>query len=249
MGLAPSDPDQFVLDLLSSPEPSLEDGVPGRNHEALTWLAQFCENTADDTAPSSLLLWGAPGCGKTFWLTAWARASEPPPILLDCRQRDAEALAREGLEANIGPQRLWLIDNLDAASPPLQGILFRLWVGLRERGQRLVCSAGAAPARLTHLREDLRTRLGQGLIFELTELSEPEQLQALRERAHRLGWMSSPLSESYDHLFGYMLTRLPRNLAFLTRLMDAANSRALALQRPISLPLVRALFESSLMHA
>jgi DnaA family protein len=113
--------------------------------------------------------------------------------------------------------------------------------------QRLVATAQAAPHQLINrLREDLRTRLSQGLVFELHELDDQEKLQALRERAFRLGWMSAPIASDYDHLFGYMLARLPRQLGRLMRLLEALDARALALKRPVSLPLMRSLLEENL---
>ena len=110
-------------------------------------------------------------------------------------------------------------------------------------------TADRPPLQSLLKREDLRTRLGQGLIFELQELSDSEKLQALRNRAFELGWMNQPHRSDYDSLFRFMLERLPRGLDRLTALMDAADSRALALKKPVGLNLIRSLMEGPIKNA
>jgi len=279
---------QAPLLLMQPPVPRLRDGVVGRNQEALAWLScwmqaaggkaeSYAETKAGaveklesqpDTPAAmerqlatglSLMLWGASGAGKTFWLQAWA--GQPPcHVVFDLRQ-PAET---ESLIAAIAEQqhkRLWIIDNIDAASVAAQQALFTLFIRLQQdrlgrKGpedvtaselSQVIATANAAPAQLKEqLRDDLRTRLGQGLVFELHELSDTEKVQALRERAFRLGWMASPIVVDYDHLFAYMLARLPRQLGKLMHLLDALDARALSLKRAVTLPLMRSLLDENL---
>ena len=255
-------PNQAPLLLMEPPLPDLRHGVIGRNQQALGWLSAWMScatenmsSAAPNTAsagiqdPSSLLLWGAAGAGKSFWLQAWALA-QPGQRVYDLH--DATQ-ARDFLASVEAPDRpkVWLIDNIDRASAEVQQALFALFIAIQQTygptSRRLVATARAAPAQLVdRLREDLRTRLGQGLVFELHELDDQEKLQALRERAFRLGWMSAPIASDYDHLFHYMLARLPRQLGRLMRLLEALDARALSLKRPVSLPLMRSLLEENL---
>lgn len=255
-------PNQAPLLLMEPPLPDLRHGVIGRNQQSLGWLTAWMSpaaagvsSDAPSTAsagmqnPSSLLLWGAAGAGKSFWLQAWALA-RPGQRVYDLR--DAHQ-ARDFLTSVEDPERprVWLIDNIDCASAEVQQALFALFIAIQQTygptSQRLVATAQAAPAQLVdQLREDLRTRLGQGLVFELHELDDQEKLQALRERAFRLGWMSAPIASDYDHLFHYMLARLPRQLGRLMGLLEALDARALSLKRPVSLPLMRSLLEENL---
>ena len=71
-------------------------------------------------------------------------------------------------------------------------------------------------------------------------------LDALRELALVLGWLSHAEQDSFDRLFDYLLSRLPRNLSLLTELLQIVDRRALSLKRPISLPLVRSLIDETL---
>lgn len=282
--LSPGMTAQAPLLLMQPPVPHLRDGVVGRNQEALSWLSCWVQaagsraggeagavekyEQGQDASTTlkrssntalSLMLWGASGAGKTFWLQAWA--GQPPchAVFDLCQPGETEALI--AAIAGQQPKRLWMIDNIDAASAQAQQALFGLFIrlqqdrhGRKDRADcaapelsRVIATASAAPAQLKEqLRDDLRTRLGQGLVFELHELSDTEKVQALRERAFRLGWMASPTVVDYDHLFAYMLARLPRQLGKLMQLLDAIDARALSLKRAVTLPLMRSLLDENL---
>ncbi len=256
---------QAPLSLIQTPVPDLRDAVVGRNQEALGWLAawvaghstkgseataQHGELAATGSLPAtSLLLWGASGAGKTFWLQASAARCEGQHVF-DLRQAGQSEALIDAIARDQG-RPLWIVDNIDRASPNAQQALFALFIAMQQssqqRGQRLVATASAAPAQLSgQMRDDLRSRLGQGLVFELHELSDPEKLEALRERAFRLGWMAAASATDYDHLFTYMLVRLPRQLGQLMHLLEALDQRALSLKRPVTLPLMRSLIDENL---
>lgn len=225
---------QLPLRLIDPPAPRLANGVVGRNAQALNALEAFVLD-APRQGFASFCLWGTPGSGKSFWLGAWQ--SELPALasLVNCAQHASAAQALAHPPA--GP-RLWLIDNLDQSNNETAEALFRLYNSARENGQRIVAVTSAAPLHLA-LREDLRTRVGQGLVFELHELDDEEKRQALRERALK---MALPLSEE---ALGYLMTHLPRDLGLLTRVLDALNELSLSKKRPATLPLLKELLETA----
>lgn len=256
---------QQPLALMAAPRPKLDRGVTGANIEALLWLERFClarpdavERTSgpDDTTQgprhgfeaTSLYLWGPPGSGKSFWTQAWAKEVSSCHYV-DLQDKD-ETLAFIQL-LDQARARTWLLDNLHkaASSEQLEAALFKLFVRSAETCERLVVTADRPPLQSLLSREDLRTRLGQGLIFELQELSDSEKLQALRHRAFELGWINQPDRPDYDSLFRFMLERFPRGLDRLTALMDAADARALALKKPVGLNLIRSLMEGPIKNA
>lgn len=237
---------QLPLTLIEPPKPRLDDGAIGRNQAALAALERFARGQA--TPGELLYLWGVPGCGKSFWLSAWAQAShDHGTSLLTCSQAGNEqgllsAGWQRALEALSEPElaspcRIWLIDDVDQASDEQASLIFQLYNASRELGHVMVCAAAVAPLRLS-LRDDLRTRLGQGLVFELHELNDDEKRLALRERAHKLGWLMS------DELLNYLMTRLPRDLGLLTRVVDSLDRIALSRQRQPSIPLLKELLDS-----
>jgi DnaA-homolog protein len=235
---------QLPLHLIDPPQPRLNDGVIGQNAAALDALRQTVQGEGQGFA--TLLIWGAPGSGKSFWLKAWAAALGSRAQSIDCDRNAASALPRPspadaidaGIEAMGGhaSARIWLIDNVDRADTATADALFRLYNAAREHSHRVVAAASAPPLRLG-LRDDLRTRLGQGLIFELHELNDQEKRDALRERAQQL---ALPLPEE---LLNYLITYLPRDLGLLTKILDELNTYALSQKRPATIPLLKELLD------
>jgi DnaA family protein len=103
-----------------------------------------------------------------------------------------------------------------------------------------VLAAGRRPPAQLVLREDLRTRLAWGLVYQLKPLSDADKALHLRAQAARRGLRLS------DEVVGYLLTRLPRDLPSLNSVLDALDRYSLAAKRPVTLPLVREALERKL---
>src|SRR5688572_23754781 len=153
-------------------------------------------------------LWGERGCGRSHLLRAASRVN-PALIVAD----DVEALG------DAGQQRLFVAINA------------------ARQGEAAVLAAGAHPPAQLALREDLRTRLAWGLVYQLKPLSDEEKALHLRAEAARRG-LRLP-----DEVVGYLLTRLPRDLPSLKSVLDALDRYSLAAKRPVTLPLVREALE------
>ena len=163
---------------------------------------------AGSTSDAVLYLWGEPGSGRTHLLRAAARAN-PRLIAADD------------------------VENLDQAG---QRRLFAAVNAARE-GAPPVLAAGSQPPAQLGLREDLRTRLAWGLVYQLRPLGDAEKALHLRAEAARRG-LRLP-----DEVVGYLLTRLPRDLPSLNSVLDALDRYSLAAKRPVTLPLVREALE------
>jgi len=149
-------------------------------------------------------LWGEAGCGRTHLLRAAARAN---PALVAADD----------------------VESLDAAA---QQALFAAINAAREGGPGVLAAGGAPPAKLT-LREDLRTRLAWGLVYQLKPLTDADKVLHLQAEARRRGLTLG------DEVAGYLLQRLPRDLSNLNRVLDLLDRHSLARQRPLTLALVR----------
>lgn len=125
------------------------------------------------------------------------------------------------------------VDDVERLDPTAQVTLFDAINEARSMGAAVVVAGAHAPARLP-LRDDLRTRLGSGLAFELAALSDAEKAEALRNRAATLG-MTLP-----EEVVSYLLTHLPRDMGTQIAMLDALDRYSLARQRAVTLPLVRA---------
>ncbi|MBK7677260.1 MAG: DnaA regulatory inactivator Hda [Candidatus Accumulibacter sp.] len=214
---------QLILDLLPEAAPSLENFVTGSNAEALTALAAWLAPTNRE---SVFLVWGEAGAGKTHLLQA------SPAAYCDARL-DPE------LSALPLAQDFCAVDHLEALTDGGQIVLFNLINRLRTGGGRLLAAAEAPPGRLT-LREDLRTRLGSGLVYRLQPLSDAEKVAALAEQARTRGLVLPP------EAFSYLFSRAPRDMRSLTALLLAIDRYSLEHKRPITLPLLREVLLTSL---
>jgi len=207
---------QLLLDLLPETPPSLDNFVAGCNGEALTGLAAWL---APDNREPSLLLWGNGGAGKTHLLRA-------------CGASYHDALVDPDLTATDETTRFQAVDNVEALSAQGQIALFNLYNRTRATGGRLLTAACLPPLQLD-LREDLRTRLGQGLIYRIHALTDDEMIDALRAYASDRKLRLPP--ESFDYLFA----RAPRDMRSLVALLGALDRYSLEHKRAITLPLLR----------
>jgi len=219
--------EQLVFDLAAAEPPSFANFLPGRNAEALAAAKALA---AGRLADPGVLLWGAPGAGKTHLLRAVTRAAEArgasasyvadPGALL---AQDAESLAAHAIVA---------IDGIDLATPEAQVIVFRLFNSLRERGAHLV-AASRIPQPVLPLREDLRTRLGWGLVYEIAPLVDADKPAALTAYAAQRGFRLG------DDVIAYLLAHGQRDMPTLLATLTALDRHSLATKRPITVPLLR----------
>ena len=207
--------------------PRFDNFVAGSNGEALTGLAAWLAPESNET---SLLLWGETGSGKTHLL----RAS-------DARYADASADSDlSGLNAyEVDENSFHAVDNVEALSKTGQISLFNLFNRLRASGGRLLTAACLPPRQLA-LREDLRTRLGSGLIYRLHALTDSEKIEALSTQASARGLRLPP--DALD----YLLARAPRDMRSLAAFLVALDRYSLEHKRAITLPLLREVLQTSL---
>ena len=206
---------QLALDLLQPLQPSLDNFVPGRNAEALDALRRLARAQLPDRI---VYLWGETGSGRTHLLRALAALPGA------WRWHPSSPPEQPGLS---------LVDDVQALDAGAQVALFNRLNAVRA-GDALACVvAGKAPPAQLALREDLRTRLAWGLVYQLQPLTDDEKLAALRAHAASRGVALS------DELLPYLLTHLPRDLRTLVAALDALDAFALARQRPLTVPLLK----------
>lgn len=182
-------------------------------------LRTICEGSY--TEP--LYLWGPAGCGKSLMLI----------VLSACLAR-AHLIDGKRPDWPDRPSPL-LIDDADQLSSENQLVAFDRYN--RNKAEKLVWVATGpqAPSGLTDLRDDLRTRLGWGLIYQIHPLNDDEKRHALLKRAEQLGFELDPT------IADYLLTRYSRDLRQLLSVVEALDRFSLEQHRRVSLPLLKAL--------
>jgi len=211
---------QLALALGERPAPTLGNFVPGRNQAALAAV-----RTLVDGLDGQVYLWGAAGSGRTHVLRAALDAA---------RERGARCAWLAAPAPDWGAAhaaRFVAADDIDRLGAQDQIRLFDLVNELRAAGA-LIAAGASSPAGLA-LREDLRTRLGAGLVFQLHALSDDEKTAALAARAAALGLRLG------EGVLPYLLTHLRRDMATQIAVLDALDRYSLEQKRAVTLPLVR----------
>ena len=195
---------QLPLAISPAPAPTFDNFIEGANSEALLRVRELAEGKLREAI---VYLWGEPGSGRSHLLRAAAARAMPE-------------------------RQLVVADDVDALDEPAQISLFNA-INLAREGRSAVLAAGNAPPGQLTLRDDLRSRLGWGLVYQLKALTDEDKARHLRAEAEHRGLRLS------DEVIRYLLNRLPRDLPSLNAAIELLDRYSLSRQRPITLPLVR----------
>ena len=224
---------QLVLDMGLAPAPSLDNFVADGNAEVLAHLRLWADAPLRSPVPS--YLWGEPGCGKSHLLRAVSERVRAQGGAVGWI--DASVLAPPEFEEHW---TVVVLDDCHLYTAAQQAMAFNWFVHAqtpRHGAARWVLAAGARPPADLALREDLRTRLGWGHVFQLQALAEAERRAVLRRAADERGVFLS------DEVMDYLLNRFSRDLSSLMGLLERLDGYALRTQRAITIPLVKAMLE------
>jgi DnaA-homolog protein len=219
---------QLLLGLDAEQPASLETFVVGQNTELLQRLSLFAShNGISNGADRSVYIWGETGAGKTHLLQALG-------VNYDARYISADATPSDFTHS---PEiTLYLLDDCDELSPDAQIDAFALFNEVRAHGGFFV-AAGRRPPMAMDLREDLRTRLGWGLIYQVHGLTDEDKIGALELSAHARG-IKLP-----EGVLPYLITHYRRDMPWLTQMLNELDQYSLETKRPITLPLLRELLQ------
>lgn len=216
---------QLLLDIAPAPKPSLDNFAAGRNVELLTTLRALPDGAS---GKRSLYLWGPPGSGRSHLLHA-----------------TIDYFSQRGLNVQLADGRTWdglntcdlvVLDDVEMLSDTAQIALFNLFNQLRESGRALIVAGSCAPTQLD-LRDDLKTRLGWGLVYQLLALDDAEKTQALQRHATERGFQLS------EDVMAYLLRHVRRDLPTLMSMLDALDEWSLMAKKPVTVPLLRQLLQ------
>jgi len=159
-------------------------------------------------------LWSGNAAERIFYV--WGEAGSGKSHLL-------RACAREGLH---------LADDVESLDDESQIALFNRINEARQSGGAVLAAGNAPPAQLP-LREDLRSRLAWGLVYQVKPLTDAERAVFLRNEAARRGMRLG------DEVIGFLLSRARRDPPSLLAILDRLDRASLERQRQITLALAR----------
>ena len=203
---------QLALDISAPPQPTLDNFVPGANAEL---VARLRELVSGNSAENIVYLWGEAGSGKSHLLRA-------------CGVLRAGAGARDGLH---------VADDVETLGEEPQIALFNRINEARQSGGAVLAAGNAPPAQLP-LREDLKSRLAWGLVYQVKPLTDEERAVFLRAEAARRGLRVA------EDVIAYLLTHARRDLPSLGAILEALDRESLERKRPVTLQLVRDLLKA-----
>lgn len=205
---------QLALDLLQPLQPSLDNFVAGRNAEALATLHAL---VARQLPERTVYLWGATGSGRTHLLTALA-------VLPGAFRWRADLVELTGIST---------VDDVDTLDGATQIALFNRLNAVRADPACAAVVAGSVPPAQLALREDLRTRLAWGYVYQLHPLTDDEKAAALQAHATSRGVRFDP------DVIPYLLAHLPRDMRALVAAVDRLDAWALARKQAVTVGLAR----------
>jgi len=224
---------QIALDIGVSVGPSLGNFHPGHNTAALAHLELWMAGHIRSPVPT--YLWGHNGSGKTHLLKAVADHIRNQGALVGWMDKSSVQ------PAEFDPAwEVLLLDDVQSYCAVQQHMAFNWFVNSATPGavrQPWVLAAGNVPPQDLPLREDLRTRLGWGHVFHLQLLDDAQRREVLTRHAQALGMHIG------DDLLDYLLSRFSRDLGHLIALLEQLDNYALQTQRPLTIPLLRAMLD------
>ncbi len=158
-----------------------------------------------------------------------------------------QAMGNEALRQALSNQAFKQAMNNDAFRQAMQNDAFKQAMKNEARQQALfalinraratsgtaVVASGPLPPLGLALRDDLRSRLGWGLVYQVWPLSDADKARALARQATQRG------VNVHDDVIPWLLAHTSRDMRALSALLDALDRFALTRQRAITLPLVR----------
>ncbi|MEI2768018.1 MAG: DnaA regulatory inactivator Hda [Nitrosomonas sp.] len=222
---------QLLLDIHAPFVPTLDNFLPGRNVELLQLLKNVLLQQEKERF---IYLWGNPGCGKSHLLqamiTEFAATGQNAVFFSADKQHDF--LTSNDIDCVA-------IDDIDALNTSGQAELFKLYNQLRDESEAIFLVSGSAAPKYLDMRQDLVTRMGWGLVYQVHDLNEEEKIHALKKHAANSGFNLS------QDVCLYLLRHGRRDLSSLMMIIDALDRYSLANQRHITVPLLRELLQVS----
>jgi DnaA family protein len=212
---------QLLLAITPEHQPTLDNFVVGHNLELLTALRHALSGGGERL----FYLWGEVGSGKSHLLQAFIQAA-------------SEAHHSTVYELGNVPSiaEVVAMDDVEQLDDAAQIELFNRYNQLRDNGGMLLVSGSVSPLHLK-LRDDLRTRLGWGLVYQVHSLNDEEKALALTQHAHAKGYTLS------QEVTQYLLRHGRRDLPSLIAVLDALDEHSLSLHRPPTVPLLKQIMQ------
>jgi DnaA-homolog protein len=213
---------QLTLDLGTPPPATFDNFFAASNHELVTRLRELeGALAAGPVADRTFYIWGEPGSGRSHLLHALVHEAGGHACYLS---------PQSALNAFVFDPRvtLYAVDDCDRLSPAQQIAVFNLFNEVRAYPASALVAAGNAPPITLDVREDLRTRLGWGLVFQMQPLSDESKASVIKNAARERGIVLA------DDVPAYLLTHFRRDMPSLMALLDDLDRFSLEQKKAVT---------------
>ena len=225
---------QLLLRLSPEKNKVFDNFLVSNNRTAVEHLLSLCRN--DRHKDNQTYLWGKAASGKSHLLQAACSTVShcaKSGIYLPLQQVGQEAdQILKGLES----VDLVCIDDIDLITRTelqLEHPLFHLINRLRSENGCLIIAGRSNPRHLTLQLADLHSRLLWGSVFRLTAIPDIEKPTALALHAKFNG------SEIPKTTITYLLNHYPRDMEYLTKVVDHISRVGFQCKRRLTVPFVK----------
>lgn len=215
---------QMIFDLHSNPQPIFSAFLGEANRELLDAL-QRKENKL-------LYLWGKKGVGKSYLLHAWIHTAHQAGLRTHIFTTPQE-IAKADDQTHYDAIALTDVHQYNAEQ---QATLFTLFNHWHASETALLFSAAMPPLALP-FREDIRTRLGLSLIYEVKPLKDEEKIHVLQTLAQSRQMYVS------EEVYRYLLRRSTRDLDQLIHIITRLDDYAVTHGRKMTIPLLKSFLQ------
>jgi DnaA regulatory inactivator Hda len=195
--------------------------VSASNAQAVAWLDRW----PDWPAPF-VVIYGEGGCGKTHLAEVFRQATGAINATLSLDPYDV----MQGAQAGV-------LEDVDKGVADNQQALFHLYNYAKENNVFLLLTAKYPPAKWAVDLPDLKSRLGA---IPVVEIGRPDD--TLMEAVLVKLFNDRQVKVERD-VIAYMLVRMERSFEQARKLVQAIDRFALSEKRPITVPLVRSVFQ------
>lgn len=175
-------------------------------------------------------VWGQEGVGKSHLLRAWVAQAEQAgqkAMYIDAQSQNLS-------EAMFDAEYL-AVDQVDKLNSTEQALLFDVFNDFRNRQHGWLLFSADVPPSLLNMREDLRTRMGFCLVYDIKPLSDQEKIAALMDMA-----AARQMVVETD-VFQYLISHWRRDMNSLVKMLHILDAYAVSMGKRITPNLVRQL--------
>lgn len=208
----------FQPKLTGFPEnvPTFENFIDGENALLIALLRQWLQS------PSSwvFFLYGESGSGTSHLLKA-------------CALPYVDVVENPSLN-HLPTDEMLALDHFQFLNEEGQQVFFDAF----NQKEQFFLVAGNQPPIYLNLRDDVKNRLGTGLIYRLKSLAEAQKKQAL------LAWAKQEGVHLPDSALHYLLTHAPRDMKSLQNLLKKSDDYCLMHKRALTVPVIKYILEN-----